>query len=146
MINTTTTLSTKKLESINAALAITGAIRGSSREKLCQQLGLESLSQSGLESLNQSPKYLFDKFPTTRTAYRTRNNIDNIPRFNVKHTFFKNSLFPSTVIEWNNRDKSIRNSESFALFKKSILQFIRPTPQQGFQLPQSYWYKDNYKA
>ena len=34
-----------KLESVqyNAALAITGAIRGSSREKLYQELGLESL-------------------------------------------------------------------------------------------------------
>ena len=34
----------QKLESIqyNAALAITGAIRGSSREKLCQELGLKS--------------------------------------------------------------------------------------------------------
>ena len=37
---------------------------------------------------NQSLKYLFDKIPTTRTAYRTKNNMDNIPRFNVKHTFF----------------------------------------------------------
>ena len=34
----------QKLESIqyNAALALTGAIRGSSREKLYQELGLES--------------------------------------------------------------------------------------------------------
>ena len=34
-----------KLESVqyNAALAITGAIRGSTREKLYQELGLESL-------------------------------------------------------------------------------------------------------
>ena len=81
---------------------------------------------------NQSPKYLFDKIPTTRTAYRTRNNIGNIPRFNVKHNFFKNSFFPSSVIEWNNLDKSIRSSESLALFKKSILQFIRPTPNRTF--------------
>ena len=80
----------------------------------------------------QSPKYLFDKITTTRTAYRTRNNIDSFPRFNVKHTFYINSFFPSTVIEWNNLDKSIRSSESFALFKKSILQFIRPTPNRTF--------------
>ena len=77
---------------------------------------------------DQSPKYLFDKIPTTRTAYRTRNNIGNIPRFNVKH----NSFFPSSVIEWNNLDKSIRSSESLALFKKSILQFIQPTLNRTF--------------
>ena len=76
----------QKLESIqyNAALAITGAIRGSSREKLYQELGLESLKQRRWFrklcyffkiTKNQSPKYLFDKIPTTRTAYRTRNNI-----------------------------------------------------------------------
>ena len=81
---------------------------------------------------NQSLKYLFNKIPTTRTAYRARNNIDNIPRFNVKHISFRNSVFPSTVIEWNNLDKSIRNSESFALLKKTILQFIRPTANRTF--------------
>ena len=39
----------QKIESMqyNAALAITGAIRGSSREKLYQELGLESLKQQG---------------------------------------------------------------------------------------------------
>ena len=99
----------QKLESIkyNADLAITGAIRGSSREKLYQELGFESLKQRRWFrkncyffkiTKNQSSKYLFDKIPTTRTAYRTRNNIDNIPRFNVKHNFFKNSFFPSSGI------------------------------------------------
>ena len=90
----------QKLESIqyNAALAITGAIRGSSREKLYQELGLESLKQRWWFrklcyffkiTKNQSPKYLFEKIPTTRTAYRTRNNISNIPRFNVKQFFLR---------------------------------------------------------
>ena len=125
----------QQLESLqyNAALAIRSAIRGSSSEKLCQELGLESLQQRlWFRKLyyffkiakNQSPKHLFDKIPTTKTAYRTRNNIVNIPRFNVKHTFFKNSFFPFTVIERNNLDKSKRSSESFGLFNKSILQFI----------------------
>ena len=69
----------QKLESIqyNAALAITGAIRGSSREKLYQELGFESLKQRRWFrklcyffkiTKNESPKYLFDKIPTTRTA------------------------------------------------------------------------------
>ena len=90
----------QKLESIqyNAALAITGVIRGSSREKLHQELGLESLKQRQWFrkrcyffkiTKNPSPKYLFDKIPTIRTAYRIRNNIGNIPRFNVKYNFFK---------------------------------------------------------
>ena len=91
----------QKLESIqyNAALAITGPIRGSSREKIYQELGLESLKQRRWFrklyyffkiTKTQSPKYLFDKITTTRTAYRTTNNIGNIPRFNIKHNFLKN--------------------------------------------------------
>ena len=121
----------QKLDSIqyNAALAITGAVRRSSSETLCQELGLESLKQRRRFrklcyyfkiTKNQSPKYLFDKIPITRTAYRTRNNIGNIPRFNVKHNFFKNSFFPSTVIEWNNLDKSISCSESLAFLRKAF--------------------------
>ena len=44
----------------------------------------------------------------------------------------KNPFFSSSVIEWNNLDKSIRSSESLALFKKSILQIIRPAPNRTF--------------
>ena len=122
----------QKLKSIqyNAVLAITGAVRGSSREKVDQELGLQSLKQERwFRKLcyffkiteNQSPKYLFDKIPIASSAYRKRNNIGDIPRFNVKHIFFNNLFFPPTVIEWNNLDKSIRSSGSLALFKKSIL-------------------------
>ena len=32
---------------------------------------------------------MFDKISTTRIAYRTRNNIDKIPKFNVKHNFLR---------------------------------------------------------
>ena len=74
----------QKLESIqyNAALAITGAIRGSSREKLYQKLGMESLKQRRWFrklcsffkiTKNQFPRYLFDKIPSNRTSYRRRN-------------------------------------------------------------------------
>ena len=39
---------------------------------------------------------------------------------------------PSTVIEWNNLDKSKRSSKSFSLFKKSLWQFIRSSPNWTF--------------
>ena len=125
----------QKMESIqyNAALAIAGAIRVSSRENLYQELGLESLQQRRWYrklcyffklTKNKSPKYLFDNIPTVRSLYKT-SNIENIPQFNVRHTVLRNSYFPSIVTEWNNLDKSIRNSESFSIFKKNILKFIR---------------------
>ena len=58
---------------------------------------------------------------------------NSIPLFNVKHDYFKNSFFPSTVIEWKKLDSNIRNSESLALFKKRILAFIRPFANSTFQ-------------
>ena len=76
----------QRLESLqyNAALAITGAIRGTSKEKLYNELGLESLQNrrwyrklSFLYKViaNQSP-YLF-----------------SIPILGTKHNFFQNSYF-----------------------------------------------------
>ena len=123
-----------KLESVqyNAALAITGAIRGSSREKLYQELGLESLkSRRWYRKLclffklkkNKHPSYLFDMIPKVLSTRTTRNH-NNIPLFNVKHEYFQNSFFSSTVVEWNKLDNNIRNSESVSAFKKQILKFI----------------------
>ena len=55
--------------------------------------------------------------------YNTRTN--NIPLFSGKHNLFRKSFFPPTVIEWDNLDLKIRNSETISAFKKSILKFIR---------------------
>ena len=69
--------------------------------------------------------------PTRRSLYSTR-NISNIPLLNTKHNFFKNSFFPSTIIEWNNLDPHLRKSENFSLFKSNILKFIRPSPNSVY--------------
>ena len=132
----------QKMETIqyNAALAITGAIRGSSREKVFQELGLETLQQRHwyrklccfykiLKS--QSPKYLYSIIPMHNMSYRTR-QCNKIPAINVKHDFFKNTFFPSTIIEWNKLDWKIKNSESIETFKKRVLSFIRPSPNSTF--------------
>ena len=133
----------QKLESLQytACLAITGAIRGSSREKIYQELGFESLQErrwyrklcsfyKGFK--NESPRYLFNIIPIRNPAYSTRNNV-NIPLFKSNHNFFKNSFFPSTIIEWNNLDPNLRNLDSYGTLKNSILKFIRPSPNSVFE-------------
>ena len=113
----------QKLESLqyNACLAITGAIRGSSREKLYQELGFESLQQRRwyrkLCSFykvfkNEIPGYLFNIVPIRNPFYSTRNHV-NISLFKTNNNFFKNSFFPSTIIEWNNLDSNLRNSDTY---------------------------------
>ena len=117
----------------NACFAITGSIRGTSKEKLYQELDLESLRLRRWYKKtlcykipkNQHPEYLFHLIPVRRAPYTTR-NVHSLSIFKSKHNFFKNSFFPSTICEWNKLDPNLRNSESFLTFKKNILQFIRP--------------------
>ena len=78
-----------------------------------------------------SPKYLFNNIPVTVSRYNTR-NINNIPQFKVEHNFFRNSFFPSAVIEWNKLDLNIRNSESLNVFRNSLLKFIHPSGSSVF--------------
>ena len=64
-------------------------------------------------------------------CYTTR-NAENIPLLETKHDFFKNSFFPSFVMEWNILDQNIRKVGSFSVFKNNILKFIRPTINNAF--------------
>ena len=127
----------QKLELLqyNACLAITGAIRGTSREKLYEELDLESLQLrrwsrklSCVYKLFNSEHhhYLLKLIPSRSSSYVTRNN-HNIHFFKTRNTFLKNLFFPSTIIEWSKLDHNIRNSSSFNIFRKSILEFIRPS-------------------
>ena len=79
----------------------------------------------------KSPQYLFKLIPEKTSSYVTR-NPDNIPLFNIKHNFYKNSFLPSSIIEWNNLDPNLRNSEKFGIFKNNILKFLRPKPNSFF--------------
>ena len=128
----------KNLQSIqyNAAIAITGAIRGTSSEKRFQELGLESLkSRRWLRKLclfykvfhEKSPSHLFQLIPPNNNIYATRSSQSNkISNFKTRHNLFKDSFFPEVISEWNSLDVSIRNSSSINVFKKELLKFIRP--------------------
>ena len=62
-------------------------------------------------------------------AILTRQGRLSIYPFFILNTIFsKICFFPSAVIEWNNLDLFIRNSECLSIFKKFILKFIRPSP------------------
>ena len=82
---------------------------------------------------NKHPFYLFDMILKVLSTQTTR-NYNNTPLFNVKHEQFRNSFFPSTVIESNKLDNNIRNAESVSAFKKQMLKFIRPSPKSTFNV------------
>ena len=64
-------------------------------------------------------------------SYKTR-QCSKIPAINVKYDFFKDTFFPSTIIESNKLDWKIKKSAIFETFNKIILSFIRPSPKSTF--------------
>ena len=110
----------------NACLALTGTIRGTSKENIFHELGLESLHlRRWYRKLcvfykifkNKSQAYLFNLIPARNTHYSLRNS-DNIPCFNTKHNFSKHYFSLSTITD-------LRKCDSFNVFKKEILKLAR---------------------
>ena len=99
----------------NAALAITGAIRGTSRERLYQELGFESLrDRRWFHRLccifkvirNESPRYLFSILPKVCSRNPARKNLfSNIP---CNTAYFSNSFIPYAIAEWNKLGNAVR--------------------------------------
>ena len=125
----------QKIESIQyqAAQAIPGTIHETSQTKLYKELGIESMKlrqwfrhlcyffkiqSSGLS------QYLNDLIPKPSLRYSTR--FSPLPNFKVRTKLFRNSFFPYTVNEWNNLDNIIKSSESYSMFRKKMLNLIRP--------------------
>ena len=52
-----------------------------------------------------------------------------------------NSFFPSTISDWNNLDCKSRNSGSLSIFKKDLLNFIRPCANIIFNIHKPYGIK-----
>ena len=131
-----------KIETIqyNAALAITGAIRGTSKERLYEELGLEFLSsRRWFRRLclfhkiftTKSPSYLHNLIPANLRPYNTRHN-QNISEIFCRTQYYRDSFFPYVISEWNKLDIRIRQYESFNMFRSALLKFIRPSPNSAF--------------
>ena len=138
-----------KIESIQytAARIVTGAWKGSSRKKLYDNLGWESLhdrrTARRLHILYETlatkfPTYLYEialaQFSSPRTRNFTKINLKPIP---FKKKIFKKSFYPATIQDWNmldSLDNSIKESQSKAIFKKKINKLIRPKKLPYFGL------------
>ena len=123
-----------KIESVqyNTALAITGAIRGSSKVKLYQELGLESLKERRwMRRLcylykiisDCKPLYLYSCLPNYLISERYPNSF---LLFKCRTVLFENSFLPFSIKQWNMLDPYIREIKSYALFRKTLLNIIKP--------------------
>ena len=119
----------------SAALAVTGAWRGTSRQRLYNELGWESLYDRRwyrrlchffVLKKQRSPQYLATEIPNERQlTYNLRNPRvydQNIGRTNR----FANTYFQNIFMEWNKLDNEVKYSVSIAQFKNKLLSTIRP--------------------
>ena len=120
-----------KLEKVQyrACLAITGAIQGTSRTKLYDELGLHSLIKRRwcnkliffykiVNGLLPGYLYSYLDFPS-QINYSLRSvSASVIKPFLSRTKSFKNTFFPYCINEWNNLTAEIRNSKSVSAFKK----------------------------
>ena len=126
----------QKIESVqyNTALAITGAIKGTSRERLYQELCLESMKdRRWYRRLTYFYNIVNGNNQNTLKSICHPNNIliimNEVTYFiYLFHTeYYKNSFFlPFCVNEWKKLDPSIHNSTSVSIFKNALLKSIRP--------------------
>ena len=100
----------------NAALAITGAIKGTSQQKIYNELGFESLCfRRWFRRLcafyktktTQLPSYLYDLIPKSNHNYDTQ-NIRHLDPYYCRTDVFKYSFFSYTVVEWNKVDADFK--------------------------------------
>ena len=107
-------------------------MRGTSEKSLYDELPQHRRWFRKSFIVSKSPNYLFKVVPSSNTIHNTR-TVNDIPLIDVKHNFFKDTFFQSTMTERNKLDPGIRNSARFSSFKESILKFIRPAPNSIFQ-------------
>ena len=125
----------------SAALAVSGAWRGTNTDKLYEELGREILDNRrwyrrlchfyNLRN-DQRPLYLFSEIPQERTLhYSPRRpsacepNVKSTERFS--HTYFQNCLS-----EWNQLDETTKNSPTISVFKKELVHLVKPTKKSFF--------------
>ena len=133
----TTLDATKRLEQTqySAALAITGAWRGTSRQRLYDELGWEDLyHRRWFRRLchfynlrkNRQPEYLFDEIPATREISYSLRNVNEYDAAVCRTNRFSNTYFQNVLLEWNALAKDIRESNTLGEFKSKLLKKIRP--------------------
>ena len=90
--------------------------RGSSREKLYQELGLEFLQR---RRCYRKLSLFYKNFKENNSVYLFNLTQRKNSNYNTRNT----RNFPSTVIEWNKLDLNLLSVASLNVFKKNLLKF-----------------------
>ena len=135
----------EKVEQVQyqAAVAITGTWQGSSRSKLYEELGWESLSDRRLSKRimhfhkivnNKTPSYLHNKLPPPRRALYRFNNDNTFREIRFNSDRYMNSFFPNVVKLWNTVILDFEVMPSYNILKRHFLSLFRPEKKKIFNI------------
>ena len=114
----------------------TGVIKDTSRDKSCQELGLEWLQQHRLCLLQKFTStgqilHIYNLIPKIRNSH-IHPNIFHV--FPCRTEYFKNSCFPHAINECNKLYPIIRSSRTYHNFRNPLLKFIKPVEKKFFNI------------
>ena len=117
-----------------AAFFVSGCWQGTSREKLYDELGWESLSDRRWARRltifykihnDLAPSYLTDHIPRRNIIdFHLRNRNENPPLSRTQR--YENSFFPYTIKSWKNRDNEAKSKPSVQSFKCILMTSFDP--------------------
>ena len=128
---------TKKLETVqySAALAVSGAWRGTNKCELYEELGWEYLYHRRwyrrlihFYKLKQSrlPLYLYNLIPPERELNYCLRRANTFDQTMERTNRYSNTYFQNCPKEWNRLDISVQSSQTISEFKRRLIQIVRP--------------------
>ena len=138
----------EKLEAVqySAALGVTGAWKGTSREKIYDELGWESPNLRRwrrrlvlfYKIINHlTPDYTRIPIPQRQASNYSLRRRATTWQIRARTERFKSTFYPNCLSEWEKLDPEIRESRSVNVFKKQLIGLIRPPANSvyGFHDP-----------
>ena len=111
------------------------AWKGTNRSRLLEELRWETLYDRRWYRIlchifvllkSKTPLYLYQEIPEQQTVdYTLRNTRHYEPNLS-RRIRFSNSFLSSILDEWKKLDKGVQRSPSISVFKRNLLQIIRP--------------------
>ena len=134
-----------KIESVQyqAALAITGTWQGTSRLKLYNELGFESLTDRRSSNRviqlfkiknNFTPDYLRHKLTPLAIDNTPNANPNTFEEKRTRTIRYKKSFFPNAISSWNNIITNIEGNLSKSSIKTHIFKIIRPNHKSVYEI------------
>ena len=126
-----------------AALAVTGTWKGTSLNKIYEELGWETLSDRRWSRRliqfykihnNYTPTYLKSPIPPLRTHLYGIRSANVIREIGCHTKRYSSSFYPHSIKIWNNIGPQLREAPSLSVFKANISKLIKPPKREIFEV------------